>query len=152
MKMNNGSFKYSKNKFPKKGLLKGHVRWFDCLSGIGVIRDEKGNCHDVHYSAIYSKDKHKSLSKNELVEFTTMDSKSPMSQVTAVRKTGGLRNKLPAGGLWNAETNIEYVCVVREQIVIFTRHPIASHVESKIGKHLACDIGGICDFQVIGEF
>ena len=39
----------------------GTVRWFDDLKGEGVIRDENGNSFFVHYSAIETDKKRKTL-------------------------------------------------------------------------------------------
>ena len=52
--------------------IKGKVRWFDSSSGRGVIDSHDGKSFNVHYSAIQSKKKWKSLKENRSVEFQVL--------------------------------------------------------------------------------
>ena len=49
--------------------LTGVVHWFDETSGQGVIKDVEGQSYFVHYSAIESKDKWKTLEGKQRVKF-----------------------------------------------------------------------------------
>lgn len=51
----------------------GTVRWFDELKGEGVIRDENGNSFFVHYSAIESEKKRKTLKRGKEVKFQLLE-------------------------------------------------------------------------------
>ncbi len=63
----------------------GTVRWFDDLKGEGVIRDENGNSHFVHYSAIETDKKHKTLKKGKEVKFQLLED-SHFTQVDKVKE------------------------------------------------------------------
>ena len=56
---------------PKKNTnwIKGIVDWFDDAKGQGFVRDHKGQWFHVHYSAIETNKKWKSLKPAEKVEF-----------------------------------------------------------------------------------
>lgn len=47
----------------------GSVDWFDEIRGIGSITDKNGDSYLFHYSAIQSKKKWKSITKNRSVKF-----------------------------------------------------------------------------------
>ncbi len=51
----------------------GTVRWFDDLTGKGIITNEEGIDYKVHYSSIDSKSKWKTLKKNSKVKFVAFD-------------------------------------------------------------------------------
>ena len=51
----------------------GIVHWFDEQSGEGMIKAENGDCYYVHYSAIDSKKKWKSLKEKKRVQFQLID-------------------------------------------------------------------------------
>ena len=51
----------------------GTVRWFDELKGEGVIRDENGKSFYVHYSAIETEKKRKTLKKGKEVKFQLLE-------------------------------------------------------------------------------
>jgi cold shock CspA family protein len=51
----------------------GKVRWFDDLKGEGLIRDADGNSFYVHYSAIESDKKRKTLKKGKEVKFQLLE-------------------------------------------------------------------------------
>ncbi len=53
----------------KNDWLKGTVHWFDEKSGEGVIKDLTGQSYFVHYSAIESKSKWKTLQDKQKVKF-----------------------------------------------------------------------------------
>ncbi len=63
----------------------GIVRWFDDLKGEGLIRDESGNSFYVHYSAIDSDKKRKTLKKGKEVKFQLLED-SHFTQVDKVRE------------------------------------------------------------------
>jgi len=50
--------------------LLGHIEYFDEDTGRGYARDEHGNRFFLHYSAIKSNKKYKTLSRNQDVKFT----------------------------------------------------------------------------------
>ncbi|PIR21913.1 MAG: hypothetical protein COV44_10705 [Deltaproteobacteria bacterium CG11_big_fil_rev_8_21_14_0_20_45_16] len=49
--------------------LRGKVAWFDDIAGKGVVRGDDGELYIVHYSAIKSSSKYKTLKKDQQVEF-----------------------------------------------------------------------------------
>ena len=51
----------------------GKVKWFDHPSGWGIVSDKKGQEYDVHYSAVKSKKKVRSLSEDQIVKFKPLD-------------------------------------------------------------------------------
>jgi CspA family cold shock protein len=53
--------------------LLGTVSWFNDGSGEGVIRCENGKNYYVHYSAIRSKQKRKTLKQNQKVKLQVLD-------------------------------------------------------------------------------
>ena len=55
-----------------KAWIKGKVRWFDSASGRGTIEAADGTVYSVHYSAIDSKKRWKSLKENKVVAFTIL--------------------------------------------------------------------------------
>jgi cold shock CspA family protein len=63
----------------------GTVRWFDDLKGEGLIRDENGNSFYVHYSAIETDKKRKSLKKGKEVKFQLLED-SHFTQVDKVKE------------------------------------------------------------------
>lgn len=63
----------------------GTVRWFDDLKGEGLIRDESGNSFYVHYSAIESEKKRKTLKKGKEVKFQLLED-SHFTQVDRVKE------------------------------------------------------------------
>jgi CspA family cold shock protein len=63
----------------------GTVRWFDDLKGEGLIRDESGNSFYVHYSAIESDKKRKTLKDGKKVKFQLLED-SHFIQVDRVRE------------------------------------------------------------------
>lgn len=63
----------------------GTVRWFDDLKGEGLIRDENGNSFYVHYSAIETNKKRKSLKKGREVKFQLLED-SHFTQVDRVKE------------------------------------------------------------------
>jgi len=64
---------------------KGTVRWFDDLKGEGVVRDESGQSFYVHYSAIETDKKRKSLKKGKEVKFQLLED-SHFVQVDKVKE------------------------------------------------------------------
>ncbi len=59
-----------KNSGNSKAWLSGVVHWFDETSGEGVIiKDASGKSYFVHYSAIESRDKWKTLEGKQKVKF-----------------------------------------------------------------------------------
>lgn len=63
----------------------GTVRWFDELKGEGVIRNEKGESFFVHYSAIETDRKRRSLKKGKEVKFQLLED-SHFTQVDRVKE------------------------------------------------------------------
>ena len=63
----------------------GTVRWFDDLKGEGIIRDENGTSFYVHYSAIVTDKKRKSLTKGKKVKFQLFED-SHFTQVDKVKE------------------------------------------------------------------
>lgn len=63
----------SASKRNTSGWKSGVVRWFDDLKGEGVIRDGSGQCFYVHYSAIDSDKKRKTLKKGKEVRFQLLE-------------------------------------------------------------------------------
>ncbi|MBK9039453.1 MAG: cold shock domain-containing protein [Bdellovibrionales bacterium] len=51
----------------------GTVRWFNEASGLGIIEDDAGRTYEVHYSAIQSDKKWKTLHENKKVRFIPLD-------------------------------------------------------------------------------
>ncbi len=51
----------------------GKVDWFDESSGRGFVLGDDGNWYFVHYSAIKSNSKWKTLNKNSSVKFTLFE-------------------------------------------------------------------------------
>jgi cold shock CspA family protein len=51
----------------------GVVRWFNEASGLGIIEDDDGQAYEVHYSAIQSEKKWKTLKESKKVEFIPLD-------------------------------------------------------------------------------
>jgi len=51
----------------------GKVSWFNDGSGEGVVRGENGKNYYVHYSAIQSNKKRKTLTANQEVEIQVLD-------------------------------------------------------------------------------
>ena len=70
---------------PKALWYSGTVRWFDDLKGEGVVRDEDGNSYFVHYSAIESDKKRKTLKKGKEVKFRLLE-ESHYFQVETVKE------------------------------------------------------------------
>ena len=62
----------------------GVVRWFDELKGEGLIRDEQGRSFYVHYSAIESDKKRKTLKPGKEVKFQLLED-SHFTQVDKVK-------------------------------------------------------------------
>jgi CspA family cold shock protein len=62
----------------------GTVRWFDDVKGEGLIRDENGKSFYVHYSAIQSEKKHKTLREESEVKFQLLED-SHYTQVAKVK-------------------------------------------------------------------
>lgn len=62
----------------------GTVRWFDEKSGDGMIKSEDGTSYYVHYSAIESNKKWKSLKENKRVQFQVIEDIT-FSQVSKVK-------------------------------------------------------------------
>jgi cold shock CspA family protein len=64
----------------------GTVRWFNDLRGEGVIRDEDGKSHFVHYSAIESNaQKRRTLKQGKEVKFQLLED-SHFTQVDRVKE------------------------------------------------------------------
>lgn len=63
----------------------GTVHWFDESSGEGLIKSETGVNYYVHYSAIESKEKWKSLKDKKKVKFQTVEDLT-FAQVTRVKE------------------------------------------------------------------
>ena len=63
----------------------GTVHWFDEKSGEGMIKSKDGQTYYVHYSAIESKKKWKSLKDKEDVEFQVVDD-TTFTQVSRVKE------------------------------------------------------------------
>ena len=51
----------------------GHVQWFDDKAGEGMIRSDSGELFYVHYSAIETKQKWKTLEAKSKVKFQVID-------------------------------------------------------------------------------
>lgn len=51
----------------------GVVRWFNEASGLGIIEDAEGVAYEVHYSAIQSEKKWKTLKDSKRVEFVPFE-------------------------------------------------------------------------------
>jgi len=64
---------------------KGIVDWFDSLSGEGMIRSNDGRFYYVHYSAIQTEKKRKSLKKQQPVSFVILEEETPR-QVAKVKE------------------------------------------------------------------
>ena len=64
--------------------MSGVVHWFDEMSGEGVIKDSNGQSYFVHYSAIESKLKWKTLKDKQRVEFKLVKD-STFAQVSHVK-------------------------------------------------------------------
>lgn len=73
----------SKTAAPKWQL--GTVHWFDEQSGEGMIKSKDGNSYYVHYSAIETNRKWKSLKQKTEVEFQIIDDVT-FSQVSRVKE------------------------------------------------------------------
>ena len=63
----------------------GTVHWFDEKSGEGMIKAENGQSYYVHYSAIDSQKKWKSLREKRKVEFQIIDDVT-FAQISKVRE------------------------------------------------------------------
>ncbi len=63
----------------------GTVHWFDEKSGEGMIKSENGENFYVHYSAIESEKKYKSLKSKTKVKFQIVDD-TTFSQVSKVKE------------------------------------------------------------------
>ena len=63
----------------------GKVHWFDEKSGEGMIKSDDGNSYYVHYSAIESNKKRKSLREKKKVEFQIIDDVT-FAQVSKIRE------------------------------------------------------------------
>lgn len=63
----------------------GTVHWFDEKSGEGMIKSEDGHSYYVHYSAIDSNKKWKSLKDKEKVRFQLIDDVT-FAQVSRVKE------------------------------------------------------------------
>lgn len=63
----------------------GTVRWFDEKSGEGMIKADDGQSYYVHYSAIDSDKKWKSLKDNKKVRFQLVDDVT-FAQVSRVKE------------------------------------------------------------------
>lgn len=64
---------------------RGTVRWFDNMSGEGVIKDSLGKSHFVHYSAIQSNQTWKTLESGQSVEIQIVEH-TAFTQISKVRK------------------------------------------------------------------
>ena len=51
----------------------GKVSWFNDSSGDGIVRAENGRNYYVHYSAIQSRQKRKTLKANQKVKIQVLD-------------------------------------------------------------------------------
>ena len=65
--------------------MNGTVHWFDELAGEGMIKCAEGNVYYVHYSAIESESREKSLNEKENVKFKTIGD-STFTQVLKVKE------------------------------------------------------------------
>ena len=65
--------------------MKGVVHWFDETSGEGVIKDTTGQSYFVHYSAIESGKKWKTLQDKKKVKFKLVKD-STFAQVSHVKE------------------------------------------------------------------
>ena len=72
------------SKISKQNWKLGTVRWFDDVKGEGLIRDENGKSIYVHYSAIESVNKHKTLNEESEVKFLLLED-SHYTQVARVK-------------------------------------------------------------------
>jgi CspA family cold shock protein len=63
----------------------GTVHWFDEKSGEGLIKSNDGYNFYVHYSAIETKNKRRSLKEKQKVEFQIIDD-TTFTQVTRVKE------------------------------------------------------------------
>ncbi|MBX2994066.1 MAG: cold shock domain-containing protein [Bdellovibrionaceae bacterium] len=63
----------------------GTVHWFDEKSGEGMIKSDDGQSYYVHYSAIDSEKKWKSLKDNKKVKFQLIDDVT-FAQVSRVKE------------------------------------------------------------------
>lgn len=63
----------------------GTVHWFDEKSGEGIIRGKDGQSYYVHYSAIDSSKKWKSLKDSKEVKFLVVDDVT-FTQVSRVKE------------------------------------------------------------------
>lgn len=72
-------------KKPKVDWQLGTVHWFDEKSGEGMIKSEDGENYYVHYSAIESEKKFKSLKDKKKVKFQIVDDIT-FSQVSKVKE------------------------------------------------------------------
>lgn len=63
----------------------GTVHWFDEKSGEGMIKSDDGHSYYVHYSAIDSNKKWKSLKDSEKVKFQLIDDVT-FAQVSRVKE------------------------------------------------------------------
>jgi cold shock CspA family protein len=74
-----------KSRADSKAWLTGVVHWFDETSGEGVIKDADGKSYFVHYSAIESGKKWKTLADKKKVKFKLVKD-STFSQVSHVKE------------------------------------------------------------------
>jgi len=63
---------------------KGRVKWFDSKKGYGFIASEEGKDLFVHYTAIKSDKKFKSLEEGTNVEFDIVEGKKGLQAVNVV--------------------------------------------------------------------
>jgi cold shock CspA family protein len=75
----------SVSKSKSKTWLNGIVHWFDNKSGEGLVKAKDGTTYFVHYSAIESKKKWKSLKDKAEVKFQIIDDVT-FSQVSKVKE------------------------------------------------------------------
>jgi CspA family cold shock protein len=75
----------SRSKTISKQWMLGTVHWFDELSGEGLIKSDDGQNYYVHYSAIESDDRRKSLQDKQKVKFQAAIDPS-LAQVSRVKE------------------------------------------------------------------
>ena len=75
----------SRGRLAQKRWQRGIVHWFDQKSGEGLIKAADGNTYFVHYSAIESSKKRKSLKDKREVQFQILDDVT-FAQVSRVKE------------------------------------------------------------------
>ncbi len=79
-----GAITVDGNRNANESMPKGRVKWFDSKKGYGFIASEEGKDLFVHYTAIKSDKKFKSLEEGTNVEFDIVEGKKGLQAVNVV--------------------------------------------------------------------